>query len=216
MADMSNFYTAMMQPGLGLFGQNPYSQFNNPGQVVGWPTQYVGWPTNAMGAPIQAPPGTTINQTSQPSAPQQQANPNQQAFDTALLNSMGRNLVPQGFGGGPSAGGRGSAGEGSIAGPQLNDIVDMRAMLGPNPNAVQTGNAGNAGQSNAGGLAGSQYLSLLANPGRTATPGATGAANRPSVLQQFLASRGGETGAGGYTNVPFFNTLNRLQGQRNG
>ena len=63
-----------------------------------------------------------------PSAPAAApSGPDQWAFNNAMLNSMGQNLQPQGFGG-PSQGFRGSAGEGSIAGPALNNIVDMRAM----------------------------------------------------------------------------------------
>jgi hypothetical protein len=64
------------------------------------------------------------------------------------------------------------------------------------------------------------YLQALANPGKVTTPGAamqpgsaqTGAP-QPSVLAAFLAAhpQGGSTGAGGYNNATFFNTLNQLQ-----
>jgi hypothetical protein len=65
------------------------------------------------------------------------------------------------------------------------------------------------------------YLNALANPGKVTTPGAvmqpgaqqTGAP-QPSVLQHFLASNAGKTGAGGFTNQPFFNTLASLQSQK--
>lgn len=73
------------------------------------------------------------------------------------------------------------------------------------------------------GLTRNQYLYLLANPGPPQQPGAappgpgqtpTGSPSQPSVIQSFLAAHpgGGSTGAGGYTNKPFFNTLQQLQG----
>jgi hypothetical protein len=64
------------------------------------------------------------------------------------------------------------------------------------------------------------YLDALANPGNPAMPGAappgpgqalTGAAQVPSVLQSFLASNAPRTGAGNFTNAPFFKTLQGLQ-----
>jgi hypothetical protein len=66
------------------------------------------------------------------------------------------------------------------------------------------------------------YLNALANPGNPAMPGAaapgagqtlTGSA-APNVLAQFLASQQGKTGAGGYSNQGFFNTLRGLQAQQ--
>ena len=65
------------------------------------------------------------------------------------------------------------------------------------------------------------YLDALSNPGKVNTPGAqmlpgtspTGPQSQPSVLAQFLAQHpgGGTTGAGGYSNQPFFATLNALK-----
>jgi hypothetical protein len=64
-----------------------------------------------------------------------------------------------------------------------------------------------------------QYLNLLANPGKVTTPGAqilpgtsmTGPI-QSNVLQNFLANNPqGKTGAGGYTNAPFFSTLQGLK-----
>ena len=65
------------------------------------------------------------------------------------------------------------------------------------------------------------YLDALSNPGKVTTPGAqmlpgtspTGPQSQPSVLAQFLQQHpgGGTTGAGGYSNQSFFNTLNALK-----
>ena len=65
------------------------------------------------------------------------------------------------------------------------------------------------------------YLDALSNPGKVTTPGAqmlpgtspTGPQSQPSVLAQFLQQHpgGGTTGAGGYSNQGFFNTLNALK-----
>jgi hypothetical protein len=224
----------------GMYGPNKYSQFNNaPLPLPG----YVGTPTDAMGNPIQPPPGTTLNTPPPAAAPPPAAGPgNQQqwAYNNAMLNSMGNNLQPQGLGG-PSQGWRGGAGEGSIAGSQLGDIVGMRqrnnAMYGIGPQGGNWGQVGPVDYSQAGGQAGGQAgsqaggqaggagslndaLALLSNPGKVTTPGATVpeapslGQQTPSVLQSFLASRGGGTGAGNYTNAPFFATLNALKGSR--
>ena len=72
---------------------------------------------------------------------------------------------------------------------------------------------------NSSGLSRDQYLQLLANPGPVPMPGAqpmpgatpTGTPP-PNVLQNFLANNQGKTGAGGYSNQGFFNTLKSLQG----
>ena len=65
------------------------------------------------------------------------------------------------------------------------------------------------------------YLDALSNPGKVTTPGAqmlpgtspTGPQSQPSVLAQFLQQHpgGGTTGGGGYSNQPFFSTLNALK-----
>lgn len=69
------------------------------------------------------------------------------------------------------------------------------------------------------------YLDALSNPGKVNTPGAqmlpgttpTGPLqSNPSVLQTFLANNQASTGAGGYSNAPFFQTLNALQAQKAG
>ena len=59
-------------------------------------------------------------------------------------------------------------------------------------------------------------LQLLSNPGHVTTPGANVTASQPitqqpSVLDQFLATQHGGTGAGGYSNTGFFDTLNKLK-----
>ena len=65
-------------------------------------------------------------------------------------------------------------------------------------------------------------LQLLSNPGHITTPGATvpqsqPVTQQPSVLNQFLnnsqpkPAQDGSTGAGGYSNQGFFDTLNKLK-----
>ena len=48
--------TAAMMMG-GMYGPNPYSQFQGRIPLPG----YAGTPTDAMGNPIQPPPGVTLN-----------------------------------------------------------------------------------------------------------------------------------------------------------
>lgn len=63
------------------------------------------------------------------------------------------------------------------------------------------------------------YLDALSNPGKVTTPGAqmlpgtspTGPQSQPSVLSQFLSNNQPSTGGGGYSNQPFFQTLNALK-----
>jgi hypothetical protein len=61
------------------------------------------------------------------------------------------------------------------------------------------------------------YLDALANPGHVTTPGATIQPSQPvgspSVMDAFLAQNkgGGGSGAGGYSNQGFFDTLNKLR-----
>jgi hypothetical protein len=59
------------------------------------------------------------------------------------------------------------------------------------------------------------YLDALANPGHVTTPGATIQPSQPvgtpSVMDSFLANNKGGTGAGGYSNQGFFDTLNKLR-----
>jgi len=57
------------------------------------------------------------------------------------------------------------------------------------------------------------YLDALANPGKVTTPGGYDhSSDTPSVLSAFLdTNKSGGTGAGGYSNQGFFDTLNKLQ-----
>jgi hypothetical protein len=196
----------------GMYSPNPYSQFQGRLPMMG----YQGTPTDALGNPIQSPPGTTLNTTpaAAPATSASQPTPQQWAYNNDMLNAMGRNL--QGGGG-----------------LKMGDIVNMRAQnnamygmtqppggpvlqsSGPNaatPPGTQAGASPGAG---AGSM--DQALALLANPGKVMTPGATAPqatlAQGPSVLDSFLASRQGGTGAGNYSNQGFFDTLNRLRNQ---
>lgn len=58
-------------------------------------------------------------------------------------------------------------------------------------------------------------LSLLSNPGHVTTPGSdipsAAAPGGSDTLTQFLGSQGGQSGAGGYSNKGFFDTLNALK-----
>ena len=61
------------------------------------------------------------------------------------------------------------------------------------------------------------YLTALSNPGKVTDPGATvpqaQPLGSPSVMNAFLAANpsGGGSGAGGYNNQGFFQTLNKLR-----
>lgn len=211
----------------GLFDpsqwSNPYSSFQSSPIPA---ASYAGWPTDAMGNPIQLPQGMTINQTpAQPApAPVSNSNPQQWAFNNALLNSMGQaatnaniNQVQSGLRGGMQTDG--------YNGPSINDIINMRAqnnrMYGmqgagagqgaPPPGGAQAAPASGA---NAAGLTPAQYMALRANPGRVVTPGATvpespsSAQPGPGVLQQFLAGwKPASSGAGSGFQQGFYKAL---------
>jgi hypothetical protein len=145
---------------------NPYSNFY--GQALPWPSSYAGTPNNALGQPIAAPQGMTLNSTpAQPQAPAQAA-----AAPAGAPNAPGTlfyGMNPGGSGPGPAFGG--SAGASS---PQQMAAPQAAAPSAPN-NWQQT-------------------LSMLANPGHIATPGATvpqaqsSTGVQPGVLQNFLAN----------------------------
>ncbi len=189
-----NYLQAMIAG--GMYGPNPYTQF--PNGVTG--TSYAGTPTDAMGRPIQAQPGMTLNQTpDQPQAPA--ATPAPTATPNAV-NSLFYGMNPGGSGPGPAfSGGQGGGG-------------------GAAPSAMPTNTAPQVGGGQGLGASYQNALSMLSNPGKVNTPGATvpqsqPITGQPSVLNQFLAngpSSGGQPGAGGYSNQGFFDTLNKLKG----
>lgn len=199
----------------GLVGQNPYLKYQGAIPMAG----YYGTPTDASGQPIQSyldaqaahdtwaaqhpaqPQGTTLNTSPSMTALRNAALTNQ----PGAAQAYGANFAPQG----------------SPAG--------IQAMYGRNFAAFtpQQNWAGNTPQQAAAPAPTNPvdmrqaYLSALANPGKVTTPGAqiypgaapTGAP-QPSVLDKFLASNQASTGGGGYSNAPFFQTLNALkQGQ---
>jgi hypothetical protein len=187
----------------GLTNPNPYLSFTGKIPMAG----FQGTPTDASGKPIQsfldtqaahdawqppaAPAGTTLNSTPsnglEPMGSQARAMQDAGYGDWGMLDPMMKHSsLPQA----PSA-------QPAAAAPAPQNPYDMRQA----------------------------YLTALGNPGKVTTPGAvmqpgaqpTGA-QPPSVLSQFLASNpnGGSTGAGGYSNTGFFNTLNQLKAQRPG
>jgi hypothetical protein len=171
---------------------NPYSNFY--GRALPWPSSYAGAPTNALGQPIQPPQGMTLNQT--PAQPQAPAAPSM-----AALGSPARAMQNLGYG----------------------DWSMLDPMLGHSslPQSAQGGGMSGAAQPAASSAAAppnnwQQTLSLLANPGHVATPGATvpqaqpgGGQPSPGVLQNFLANwQPAQSGPGsGFTQN--FNTILR-------
>lgn len=103
-------------------------------------------------------------------------------------------------------------------GGYTNPDLQRQTMGGQGMNAGGAGGAGEAQIATAPEDTSYQNaLDLLSNPGKVTTPGANVPASKPvsaqpSVLDQFLAGQHGGTGAGGYSNTGFFDTLNRLRG----
>jgi hypothetical protein len=172
---------------------NPYSNYY--GQKLPWPASYAGTPTNAQGQAIQPPPGMTLNSTPaqpQAAAPAAQTGP--------PLGSPASGLYQQGYG----------------------DWSQLDPLLGHSslPQAAQQAQAAAAAPAASSAAAApnnwQQTLSLLANPGKVTTPGATvpaapstGGQPTPGVLQNFLANwQPASSGAGsGFTQN--FNTILR-------
>ena len=104
-----------------------------------------------------------------------------------------------------------------MAGWQAGPLGDGQAEL--DHWVSQQGGGGAPTSTTTGGTpAGSNYASAiqaLANPGLPTRFGATvpeaSLAAQPSVLDNFLATHSGGTGAGGYSNKGFFDTLNSLR-----
>jgi hypothetical protein len=197
------------------FQSNPYgsfdpSQWSNPysnyyGKALPWPATYAGTPTDAMGRPIAAPPGMTLNST--PAQPQQAATQSLPA-----LGSGARAMYDAGYG------------DWSQLDPLLGRSSIPGQVAGQGQNVAGGGMSG-ATQPAAAAAAPNnwqQTLSMLANPGKVTTPGATvpqaaATAGQPSqgVLQNFLANwQPASSGAGsGFTQN--FNTILRgLQAQK--
>jgi hypothetical protein len=200
----------------GMYGPNPYSQYQGRIPLPG----YAGTPTDALGRPIQPPPGTTLN--SQPAAPPPAPSsglnvfPNNPAANAALQRQFAA-LAAQGMGTQQANAYRGLTGGGLSTGNPTVDAAQtaMAQQAAQGGGWAAAGGAAPAAQA-ASAAPGSwqQAVSLLSNPGKVTTPGATvpqsQIGNQPSVLQQFLASQHGGTGAGNYSNTGFFDTLNAL------
>jgi len=125
------------------------------------------------------------------------------------------NPQPVSMVGGQSQGWGGSGGS-NVGGTMM--MPSPASMAAPWAN--QTAAAPTAAPAPAGPNMRQAYLDALSNPGplpqygaAAPQPGQTPSGSPPpNVLAQFLATQGaGKTGAGGYTNKPFFSTLNALQ-----
>ena len=192
MTDTNQALMLALQAG-SMYGPNKYSQF--PNGIQG--TSYSGTPTDALGRPIQAPPGMTLNQTpAQPAAPAPAAAPQQAPIRMASQS----NGMPQGW--------NQNSNNGGIYITPTQQSQSQQPAAAPAPAPAQGGQPTNSYQN---------ALQLLSNPGHVTTPGANVPATQPvtqqpSVLDQFLATQHGGTGAGGYSNQGFFDTLNKLKG----
>ena len=192
MTDNSQALMLALQAG-SLYGPNKWSQFPNGIQS----TSYSGTPTDALGKPIQQPPGMTLNQTpAQPQAAPAPAAPQQAPIRMASQP----NGMPQGWNQNSNNGGI------FITPTQQSQPQQQAAASTPAPQAAASSPV-NSYQN---------ALQLLSNPGHVTTPGSNVTASQPitqqpSVLDQFLATQHGGTGAGGYSNQGFFDTLNKLK-----
>jgi hypothetical protein len=193
---------------------NPYSQYY--GKALPWPSSYAGTPNNAMGQPIAAPQGMTLNSTpAQPQAPAAAAGWGASAPGASQINPSGNAaLLAANWGGFPASGINTSTPGGYLQALMANPV-----------NQGLNGSQAAAGGATAGAGASApnnwqQTLSMLANPGKVTTPGATvpqaapgSSQPSPGVLQNFLANwKPASSGAGsGFTQN--FNTILRgLQG----
>ena len=178
---------------------NQFSTFNNA--ALPWPSSYAGMPTDAMGKPIQPPPGMTIN-----SAPQAPAAPAAAAPANAGWNQnpVGSPLNPTGDWGAlaPNMGGTSQQQADYAYNLGLpgtaNNPATGHAFMGPQANAATA--AAPAASAGASGPTYPQILSMLANPGKVTTPGATvpetasvqpGSANLQSFLKNWQPAQSG-------------------------
>jgi len=185
MGDPSPQYSDMMA---GVYPDptqwsNPYSSFNQPGQMPGWPTGYVGVPMDATGKPIQsyqapqqpAPAqGTTLN--SSPNLQQQMMQ------NLAMARGQGTEqmgVTPYGYFS-QAGGGQGVQGNG-------RGVPQAGAVFVPTPMPQQTTPSASTGGVQPAS-AGSNYqaaLTALANPNQVQTPGAAW-----TPMQQGMGSQG--------------------------
>lgn len=206
---LANYYNGL---GItGMTGPNPYLEFTGQIPMAG----YAGTPTNAQGQPIQS--YVNANNAAQQQYQQQMAAYNagqQQQAPGTTLNS-------------PAAGLASMMSQPSVMNPSGNVALGMSNWGGFLPPGTALGGSGSYQPQQAPAAAPpaapnmrQAYLQALANPGPLPTygaqmqPGATPTGTpQPSVLAQFLAAHpsGGTTGAGGYSNKGFFNTLAGLQ-----
>lgn len=199
----------------GLTGPNTYAPFQGQipfgggtGPGVGF---MAGWPTDAMGKPIQAPPGMQIGAPSQPATPGTTLNsPPASAgapVGTPLARAQAMGATPQQLAGmisqmSPTIPGT------NQPNPNYTSLMANAAAGAMAPGQPATASASApaapaAPATNDAGLTRQQYLSLLANPGNPAMPGAappgpgqtpTGTPP-PNVMQAFLAANpGSKTG----------------------
>ena len=180
---------------------NQFSNFNNA--ALPWPSSYAGMPTDAMGNPIQPPPGMTIN-----SAPQAPAAPAQPQASQGYASAM---PVLQGMPAASNAAANSNPMMAQLAGwqalqyPQLakngnmfgDSYLNMISGQGGGQTAASSAPAASAGAS---GPTYPQILSMLANPGKVNTPGATvpetasvqpGSANLQSFLKNWQPAQSG-------------------------
>jgi hypothetical protein len=191
---------------------NPYSNFY--GKALPWPSSYAGTPTDAMGKPIQQPPGMTLNQT-----PQQPQAPQAPQSQIPQFLAYGGGSGTGGAAGGENALGSGQVpgGQQSLGGYQVNPAYAIQQMQQQHaaqqaPQAAAPAAAPNNWQNT---------LSMLANPGKVTTPGATvpqaqsSTGVQPGVLQNFLANwQPAQSGAGSGFTQNFNSILRGLQAKK--
>ena len=207
---LADFYNAAALP--YMIGPNKYSAFNNnPLQLQG----YVGNPTNAQGQPIQPQPGTTLN-SSPMAAPA--AAPQQSQIPQFLPVGMGQGTGGAAGGENAQGSGQATAGQNVGGGYQINPAYAIQqaqqqyaAQQAPQAQPAQPAPT-------PGIMSRDQSLALLSNPGHVTTPGANvpqsaPAGQQPNVLDSFLQNNAQPSapGAGGYSNAPFFKTLQGLR-----
>lgn len=220
---LADIYNAAALP--YMLGPNKYSAFNgNPLSLQG----YAGTPTDAQGRPIQsfvnaqqqhdawnaanpapaasaATPGTTLN-----------SNPYGSMFGALAGQSPGgpdtqaQYAYNQGLGGVNPGSAQGRA---IAAGQQTAAQPNIPTSLG----GQQPQQSAAPAQQNPVDMR-QAYLTALSNPGPVTTPGANApqsapAGQQPNVLDSFLQKVGqpAQPGAGGYSNAPFFKTLQGLR-----
>jgi hypothetical protein len=197
MADQTNPYTQLGM--MGMMMPNPYTQYG--GKALPIPG-YMGTPTDAQGNPIQSYIDAAKQQPAAP-APAQGTTLNSTPQQPQFLYQQ------------TSAGGMIPSGENTgLDHPQYNPATYGYV---PNPAYQAQPAAPAAPAAPAGPDMRQAYLTALSNPGKVTDPGATvpqaQPLGSPSVMNAFLAANpsGGGSGAGGYNNQGFFQTLDKLR-----